>query len=234
MKRIVVVGAHGAIGSALVDVFAERYPDATCYACARNTAQSRLAVPISIDYGHEASIEQAARKVASDGPIDALWIATWILHTPLHSPEKSYKQIDSKYMQDVLYANTVVPALIAKYFFSHMQTKQPAWVVMLSARVGSISDNRLGGWHAYRASKAALNMLIKTWAIELARTHVQAVCVGMHPGTVESNLSKPFQKTTSRYFTPMYAANRLVDTALSLNPQASGNLYAYDGTQIAP
>ena len=77
-------------------------------------------------------------------------------------------------------------------------------------------------------------MLIKTWAIELARTHAQAACVGMHPGTVESNLSKPFQKITSRYFTPIYAANRLVDTALSLNPQASGNIYAYDGTQIAP
>lgn len=107
-------------------------------------------------------------------------------------------------------------------------------MVMLSARVGSISDNRLGGWHAYRASKAALNMLIKTWAIELARTHAQAVCIGMHPGTVESNLSKPFQKTTSRYFTPKYAANRLVDTAFSLESQASGNVYAYDGTQIAP
>ena len=84
------------------------------------------------------------------------------------------------------------------------------------------------------ASKAALNMLIKTWAIELARTHAQTICVGMHPGTVESHLSKPFQKPTSRYFTPKHAANCLVDTAFSLRPEASGNIYAYDGTLIAP
>ena len=118
-----------------MDVFAERYPGATCYACAQYSATS-LAVPVSIDYKHEASIEQAAKKVASDGPVDALWIATGILHTPLHSPENHTDRF--QIYAEVLYANTVVPALIAKYFFPHMQTKQPAWVVALSARVGNI------------------------------------------------------------------------------------------------
>jgi NAD(P)-dependent dehydrogenase (short-subunit alcohol dehydrogenase family) len=106
----------------------------------------------------------------------------------------------------------------------------------LSARVGSISDNHLGGWHAYRASKAALNMLLRTFAIELARRNLRAVCVGLHPGTVDTGLSAPFQTNVpeGKLFTPDFAAARLLEVVDRLKPDDSGKVFAWDGQTIPP
>ena len=130
--------------------------------------------------------------------------------------------------------NAIGPALVAKHFLPRLPKDRPARFAVLSARVGSIEDNRLGGWYGYRASKAALNMLVRSLAIELARTRPLAVCVALHPGTVDTALSRPFQRNVAaqKLFTPAYAAGRLLDVLDGLGPGDSGGFYAYDGTRI--
>jgi NAD(P)-dependent dehydrogenase (short-subunit alcohol dehydrogenase family) len=135
-----------------------------------------------------------------------------------------------------LHANTVVPALVAKYFLPKLSKTNRSVFAALSARVGSISDNRLGGWYAYRASKAALNMIIKTAAIEMQRVNKHAIVVGLHPGTVDSALSKPFQARVpeDRLFTPAYAADRLITVLGQLQPADTGQCWDWQGLPIQP
>jgi NAD(P)-dependent dehydrogenase (short-subunit alcohol dehydrogenase family) len=130
--------------------------------------------------------------------------------------------------------NTFGPALIAKHFLPIMPTDRRAIFAALSARVGSISDNGLGGWHAYRASKAALNMLIRNFAIEWARRNDQAVCVGLHPGTVDTGLSKPFQSNVpeDRLFSAKQSASYLLDVIERLSPADTGKVFDWAGKEI--
>jgi NAD(P)-dependent dehydrogenase (short-subunit alcohol dehydrogenase family) len=130
--------------------------------------------------------------------------------------------------------NTVGPALVMKHFAPLMLREQRAVFAALSARVGSISDNRLGGWHSYRASKAALNMLLRNLAVELGRSHPQAVVAGLHPGTVDTGLSRPFQKGVAdgKLFAPAYSAERLLAVLDGLTPADSGGVFAWDGARI--
>lgn len=130
--------------------------------------------------------------------------------------------------------NAIGPALVAKHVLPLLPREGKAVFAALSARVGSISDNRLGGWYGYRASKAALNQLIRTLSIELARQRKDAICVGLHPGTVDSPLSRPFQSSVERLFTPMFAAERLLTVIEGLDVTQSGQLLAWDGSTIAP
>ena len=113
-------------------------------------------------------------------------------------------------------------------------SKNPSVFSFLSARVGSISDNKLGGWHAYRASKASLNMLIKNFAIELARTNKLAKVIGLHPGTVDTELSKPFQKNVpdNKLFTPQFSADAMINVVDGLKEDDSGSVFAFDGSKI--
>lgn len=124
---------------------------------------------------------------------------------------------------------------MAKHFLPMLAPGRRAVFCALSARVGSIGDNRLGGWHAYRASKAALNMLIKTFSIELARRHPGAVCIGLHPGTVETELSAPFRSgiRPEKLFTPSCAAIQLLEVIDQVGPSDSGRQFAWDG-QVIP
>ena len=130
--------------------------------------------------------------------------------------------------------NTVGPALVAKHFLPLLPRDRRAVFAALSARVGSISDNRLGGWHSYRASKAGLNMILRNLAVELARSHPQAVVAGLHPGTVATDLSAPFQKGVrpEKLFTPAYSAERLLAVLDGLTPADSGGVFAWDGARI--
>ena len=132
--------------------------------------------------------------------------------------------------------NTIGPALAAKHFLPKLKRGERAIFAALSARVGSISDNRLGGWYAYRASKAALNMIVRTAAIETARRAPQAIIVGLHPGTVDSRLSKPFQGNASArtIFEPASAASQLLGVLEGLRPEDSGKCFAYDGQEVLP
>jgi NAD(P)-dependent dehydrogenase (short-subunit alcohol dehydrogenase family) len=149
-------------------------------------------------------------------------------------PEKSLKQITAQGLAEQFAINAIGPALVAQAFLPLLPRDRRAVFAVLSARVGSIEDNRLGGWHGYRAAKAALNMLVRNFAIELARSHPQAIVVGLHPGTVDTALSAPFQKGVApeRLFTPASAAARLLDTLDGLTPQDSGGLFAWDGSRI--
>lgn len=129
-----------------------------------------------------------------------------------------------------------MPALIAKHLLPKLNKDHPAIFAALSARVGSISDNQLGGWYAYRASKAALNMIIKNAAIEVGRRNRKAIVVGLHPGTVDSDLSKPFQGNVAdgKLFTPEDSAQKLLEVLRSLGPEQTGKCFAWDGKEVLP
>ena len=237
MKNIVIIGS-GALGSALANNLALSQAGATISVFARNIVNfnSNNIVTYQIDYHDEKSVAQAAEIAAAKMKIDLVLVTTGILHDDKVEPEKSLNQLATEKFHHVFAINTFAPAIIAKYFIPKINRRERAIFAVLSARVGSISDNKLGGWYAYRASKAALNMIIKNIAIETKRTNKNAIIVALHPGTVDSYLSKPYQKHIAKnhVFTPEYAAEKLLSVLASLNAEQSGNIYAWDGEQIQP
>ena len=166
--------------------------------------------------------------------LDKVIIASGILHDDDLQPEKTISSIDLDNFQKIFSVNAFAPALLLKVFFPIIRRNENALIGILSARVGSISDNRIGGWYAYRASKAALNMIIKTAAIELARKDKTAKLIGLHPGTVDTNLSKPFQGGTpkGKIFTPSQSINYLTKVIDSTTPQDTGKIFDWEGKEI--
>ncbi|MGB0238637.1 MAG: SDR family NAD(P)-dependent oxidoreductase [Cycloclasticus sp.] len=229
-ENIAILGASGAIGSAFTMLLSEKYTNASMFAFSRNGAA------YSIDYSSEASLAEAAELAAKEKPLDLVIVANGILHDEGLMPEKSLRDLSAKNFHRVYEANTITPALIAKYFLPKLNRDQPSIFAALSARVGSISDNQLGGWYAYRASKAALNMIIKNAAIEVGRRNKHAIVVGLHPGTVNSDLSKPFQSNVAdgKLFTPDYSAEKLLDVLENLSPEQTGKCFAWDGKEVLP
>ncbi len=242
MKNITVLGSSGAIGSTFVRYYARAFPDATVHAVSQSeialesSTKANAVVHIPIQYDSEKSIEHAAKAVSAKSKIDLLLIATGILHGDDLEPEKSLKDLSHSNFQKLFEANTIVPAMLMKYFLPHLQRSGRSVCATLSARVGSISDNRLGGWYAYRASKAALNMIIKNAAIETKRKNKNAIIVGLHPGTVDSALSKPFQKNVpeGKLFSPEYSVEKLASVIQSLKQEDLGKCFAWDGQEITP
>jgi NAD(P)-dependent dehydrogenase (short-subunit alcohol dehydrogenase family) len=152
------------------------------------------------------------------------------------SPEKSWRALNANILLKSFATNAIGPALVAKHVLPLLPRHGKSVFAALSARVGSISDNHLGGWYGYRASKAALNQLIRTLAVELARQRKDAICVGLHPGTVDSALSRPFQSKSGEasLFTPHFAAERLLAVIDGLGPAVTGQVFAWDGQVIPP
>ncbi|QAY78785.1 SDR family NAD(P)-dependent oxidoreductase [Sphingosinicella sp. BN140058] len=231
-----MVGASGGVGAALAAAFADR--GALVHALSRRADGGDQRVRrVAIDIEDEASIQRAAATVSQSGkPIDLVLVATGILHGDGVAPEKTYRQISAEGMARTFAINTIGPGLIAKHFLPLLPVHAPSMMAMLSARVGSIGDNRLGGWYSYRASKAALNMIVRSLAIELARTRPLTACVALHPGTVDTKLSQPFQRgvPADRLFSPQTAARQLIDVIEQLPADASGKLFAWDGREIVP
>lgn len=232
----VVIGAGGGIGGALVDHLAACANVHSILACSRAPKRhdSDKIKPRPIDILDERSIEMA---LAGLDRIDLAIVATGRLHAPGGmQPEKSWRALDKDMLIESFAVNAVGPALVAKSVLPRLPRSGKAVFAALSARVGSISDNRLGGWYAYRSTKAALNQLIRTFSIELARQREDAICVGLHPGTVVSELSRPFQAGVDpdRLFTPSFAAARLLAVIDALEASQSGQLIAWDGSTIAP
>jgi NAD(P)-dependent dehydrogenase (short-subunit alcohol dehydrogenase family) len=163
-------------------------------------------------------------------------VATGLLHDGELVPEKSLRDLSAEKFLRLFEVNTILPALVGKYFLPKLNRENKSIFAALSARVGSISDNQLGGWYAYRASKAALNMIIKNAAIEIGRQNKQAVIVGLHPGTVDSRLSKPFQSNVAdgQLFTPAFSAQKLLEVLETLTQEKSGKCFAWDGQEITP
>ena len=230
-----VVGASGGLGAAFVSLLAAdpRFTHITCW--------SRSATPVTgaklsgarIDLVDEATIEAAAGKLDE---IDLAIVTTGLLHDGDHRPEKSWRSIDPATMRRVFEINTIGPAIVAKHVLPHLVGNRRSVFAVLSARVGSISDNRSGGWHSYRASKAALNQIIRCLGIELALKRPQALCVGLHPGTVDTDLSRPFQANVEdgRLFTAMHAARSLLGVIDDLTPSQSGRVFDWAGKEIVP
>ncbi|MBU3553466.1 SDR family oxidoreductase [Polynucleobacter sp. MWH-Post4-6-1] len=146
----------------------------------------------ALDYQNPSSIETCANALATEGPFQLIINTIGVLHSADWMPEKRLDDLNAEQLIELMKMNAIGPALTIRYF-SKLLDPQNSIMVTLSAKVGSIEDNRLGGWYSYRASKAALNMLIKTASIELGRTKPNIALIAMHPGTVNSRLSKPFR-----------------------------------------
>lgn len=236
MATALIIGANGGIGAALVAALATSSRYARIIAAARHVPH---ALPANVDYqpidiADPASIAAAA--AAIDIPLIRVIVATGMLHDETGGPERSLRDLDADRMAHLFAINTIGPALALRHFAPLLAKDVPAAIACISARVGSISDNRLGGWYGYRASKAALNQIVRTAAIELARSRPRATCVALHPGTVDTGLSKPFQRgvPAEKLFTPDYSAERLLAVLDGLTPAQTGRIFAWDGSEIAP
>lgn len=236
--RAVVFGATGGLGSAFVQHLQDD-PRCECvFAASRTGADVAGGSGLQFDLDAPETIEAVIAHAAAAGPLHLVIAATGGLHSQgAMEPEKSWRQIGHDRFLDTLRVNTILPSLIASAALGRLaKGEDKAVFAALSARVGSISDNRLGGWHAYRASKAALNQIIRTCSIELARKAPNAVCVGLHPGTVDTALSKPFQRGVpeGKLFTPEFSAGRLLGVLDSLGAQDSGKVFDWAGEEVAP
>ena len=227
MTKAIVIGAGGGIGSALAAAIE-----------ARGTEVLRLSRHSDppLDLEDDASIEAAAAAVADRAPFDLILIATGLLHGAGVSPEKSVSQIDGAAFDRLFRVNATGPALVMRHFLPLLARDRRGVIAALSARVGSIGENRLGGWDGYRSAKAALNQIVRTLAIELARTHPHTILVGLHPGTVDTGLSAPFQRNVApdKLFSPQLAATRLLDVIDELVSADSGGCFDFAGERIAP
>lgn len=231
MTAAVIIGASGGIGGAIADALEEEGAFTAVHRFARSGVGDG-----HIDITDETSIAAAAALVAKGPAPTLVFVATGILHDPAHGPEKALKELDAAWLAQVYAINAIGPALIAKHFLPIMPKAGRTVFAALSARVGSISDNRLGGWHGYRASKAALNQLIRTISIEERRRNSSSIVVALHPGTVDTALSKPFQGNVApgHLFDAGRAAVQLLDVLDGLRPPDSGKLFAWDGAEVSP
>lgn len=231
MSAAVVIGASGGIGRAIADALEEEGTFKIVHRFARSASG-----PAHIDIMDEASIAAAASQVGNGPAPTLVFVATGLLHDQALGPEKALKDLDAAWLARVYAVNAIGPALLAKHFLPLMPKTGRTIFAALSARVGSISDNRLGGWHGYRASKAALNQLIRTISIEERRRNSSSVVVALHPGTVDTTLSKPFQGNVppGHLFDSGRAAVQLLDVLDGLRPPDSGKLFAWDGSEVAP
>ncbi|RZJ03669.1 MAG: SDR family NAD(P)-dependent oxidoreductase [Brevundimonas sp.] len=221
----VVIGSSGGIGAAVAGLLRASGRFAVVHALSRSYA--------GFDLEDEASIAGAAGRIAEGPQPTLIFIATGVLHHGFE-PERGYRALTADHMLRDYRINTVGPALVAKHFLPLAPRDRRIVFSALSARVGSIGDNRLGGWHSYRASKAALNMVLRNLAVELGRTHPQAVVAGLHPGTVDTALSQPFQRAVrpERLFTAGHSAERLLAVIEGLTPADSGGVFAWDGARL--
>ena len=226
-----VIGAGGGLGAALVAQLS-----ASPQACPAVLALSRGSLP-AIDYGDEASLKVAADWVAAQCAshqveLRLLVVASGFLHGPQGQPERSFSQLDAGYLNHVFQVNTIGPALVRKHFLPLLPKQGRCVAAFVSARVGSIGDNALGGWYGYRASKAALNQLVKTASVEMTRRNRQSVCVALHPGTVDTALSQPFAKTGLKVRPAEEAASDLLTVLQGLTPGDTGCLLDYKGLRL--
>lgn len=227
----VIIGASGGIGGAIEAALIEEGTFDTVHGFARSRSGAQ-----HLDLEDEASIAAAAALVANGPAPTLIIVATGLLHEGELGPEKSLKDLDGAWMARVFTVNAIGPAMVAKHFLPLMPRTGRGVFAMLSARVGSVSDNRLGGWYGYRAAKTALNQLIRTIAIEEKRRNDRTIVVGLHPGAVDTALSKPFQGNVQpgHLFDPERAALQLLDVIEDLKAPDSGKLFDYEGKEIAP
>jgi NAD(P)-dependent dehydrogenase (short-subunit alcohol dehydrogenase family) len=231
-RDAVIIGASGGIGKALCEILEQSAKYDRVFRLSRHDSDDHY-----INICDEQSVKQAAAFVKAQSVNPALIIcATGILHDDQNQPEKSLRELDADWLTRVYQVNTVGPALVAKHFIPLMPRKDRAVFAALGARVGSISDNNLGGWYGYRASKAALHMIIRNTAIEWSRKNPLSIATALHPGTVDTGLSEPFQRSVpnGKLFTAKYSAQKMLGVIDRLEPENSGQIFAWDGQKITP
>ena len=224
--KVVVIGSSGGVGAAL---------------CARLDAHSehRQVIGLSrrsdppLDVTDEGSILEAAAYIKGlGGDLRLVIDSTGFLHDDDFRPEKSWSQLNPEHMAKAFAVNAIGPALLMKHFMPQLPREGKSVFATLSARVGSIADNRLGGWYSYRASKAALNQFVRTAAVELHRRSKEAVCVALHPGTVDTRLSAPFGKGGLDVRTPEVAASELLAVIDRLDAGDTGGFFDHHGKPV--
>lgn len=238
--RAIVTGARGGIGAALVDSILAASPANTVVATGRRAdwiaeGQDPRCGRHQVDLTNEANVAALAARLRQDGwSPNVIFNTAGLLHDGDLQPERTWRHLDPAHLQRVFSAHVVVPAMLVKHLLPLMPRGERAVFASLSARVGSIGDNRLGGWYGYRSTKAAHNMLLKTTSIEARRRWPRLVIASLHPGTVDSDLSEPFKRNVPAHklFTPEYAATQLCAVSAGLTPADSGGFFAYDGQPI--
>ena len=238
-KTVAIIGSSGAIGNAVAEILLDDDGIETIYKFSRNDPKenSDRVKNLFLDIEDEESIKNCIKNLPENIKFDLIFVATGILHNNNDIfPEKSIKDINQSKLEKVLLVNTIGPTLVGKYFIPHLRKDSKSIFAFLSARVGSISDNKLGGWYSYRASKTALNQIIKNFSIEVRRSNPNAIFIGLQPGTVKSFLSKPFEKNvrSENLFTPEYSASKMLEVIDNLNLEDTGKVYAWDGEEIQP
>jgi len=226
MKQILIIGGSGAIGSALVNEYDKNDVHMTIASRKKQNLSSHIN-QITYDYDQNNEI-----KLNAETKFDLIIFATGHLHNEDYKPEKSLKDIDKSAFQFSYHINCVAPLILLRQLSNNLMDHTK--IVFLSARVGSISENELGGWYAYRMSKAALNMMIKNLSIELRRKYKNIIVCGMHPGTVDSKLSKPYSGFVKHeIFAPSKSAVMLKKVIDELSLKHSGKIYDYAFQEIA-
>ena len=238
-KTVAIIGSSGAIGNAVAEILLDDDGVEAIYRFSRNDSNenSDRVKNLYIDIEDEESIKDCIKNLSKDIKFDLVFVATGILHNDNDIfPEKSIRDISKSKLEKVLLVNTIGPALVGKYFIPYLRRNSKSIFAFLSARVGSISDNKLGGWYSYRASKTALNQIIKNFSIEVRRSNPNAIFIGLQPGTVKSFLSKPFEKNVrpGNLFTPEYSATKMLEVIENLSLEDTGKIYAWDGEEIQP
>ena len=219
--RCVVFGASGGIGAELSGQLAAAGHEVLRF--------SRSGAP-SVDLTIEADVIRAAEWSGSE--LDRVIIASGFLHDADYAPEKTLRRLDPEHLVRSFFVNALGPALVLKHFAPLLAKKRKAVLAFLSARVGSIADNRAGGWYSYRASKAALNQIMRTASIELTRTHPDSVCLSLHPGTVDTALSQPFHRDRNGVQSAAQSAAALLAVMDAASPAQSGSFLDYAGQPI--
>ncbi len=235
--RVIIIGASGGIGNAFLDALNESSQVSKIYALSRQNKAypSAKIANLSFDLTSEESLKAVSESLRKLDPFDLIIVATGLLQGDGVAPEKSIRDLTYKGLEKSFLVNTIGPAMTARYFLPLLRRDKKSVFTALSARVGSISDNRIGGWYGYRASKAALNMILKTLSIEFGRRHKQAVILGLHPGTVDTTLSEPFQGNVpdGKLFTPEYSVEKLLAVIDKVDANDSGKLIDWAGKEIA-
>jgi len=249
LKNALIMGASSGIGYAMAERLATDPDIEALVLCSRRarsnpplrSLQSQLAAAgrkcllLDVDITDRASLSALTEHLNKEAQVIDLIINTaGLLHSKDIAPEKALEHVSLPAMQQVFAVNAFGPILLAQALMPWLKARRPVVFASLSARVGSISDNRLGGWYSYRASKAAQNQLLKTMAIELARRNPEAIVLALHPGTTDTGLSRPFQTNVAqeKLFTPAFAAEHLLQQIMQATKEDTGSFIAWDGQRI--
>ena len=228
--NIAIFGSSGAIGSALCKKYTEQdnVEKVFCFSRKKTEIHNKKAFCFSLNYLDEVDLLTTSNKINFSFDIILISIGA------LLNPEKSIKDLTIEKFNNMISANTLPTLLIGKYFLPKLNKNRISKFASLSARVGSISDNFLGGWYSYRASKSALNMIIKNFAIEINRTNKNSIIFGLHPGTVTSKLSDPFKNNNKNYFSPETSANYLFNVIETKTNNDNGKIFDWNNQEILP